>query len=255
MAINHEIKDNILCIQINRPEKRNMLDEEHLNELTRLIASARGESSVRCVFLSGLEGVFCAGEELSEELATAGAGEDSPAQKFMYQLTHLDRPIVACVQGPAVGLGAALLYYCDLVYTSTRGLFSFPYTALGLTPRYGVTLMMLRGGGLHQAAAKLLCSEPINPQEAKSLKLVTDIYEPDEVYAQAWARAERLTKLPQSAVLATLHLLENARNLRLEETYQAEERQFLIASMNPEAQEACKAFMEGRMPDFSKKKA
>lgn len=253
MAINHEIIDNILSIQINRPEKRNMLDEEHLDELTRLLASARGESGVRCVYLRGIDGVFCAGEELSEELATASQGEDSPVQRFMYQLTHLDRPIVACVEGPAVGLGAAMLYYCDLVYTSPRGLFSFPYTALGLTPRFGVTLLMLRNCGLHKAAEKLLCSEPITAEEAKEMQLVTNIYPADEVHAQAWARAERLVKLPQSAVMGTLQLLESARNLRLDETRNAEERLFAITSLSPDAREACKAFMEGRAPSFAKK--
>lgn len=250
MPIISEKTAGILRLEISRPEKRNTLDSVMLAEFAEAIESASTSDDVRAVFIHAQQGLFCAGGDLNEQLTAPSADESSPTGRFIAALQACTKPIVACVQGPAVGLAVTILYYCDLVYASPNALFSLPFTALGLTPRFGVTHLAMQNAGYHKIAEKLLLSEPITAPEAVQMQLVTGLCEDAQVYAQSWARAQRLAQLPAPAVQGTKHLLRLARNEGLKVIKDAEAQSFEAAAASPEAKEACSAFLEGRTPSF-----
>lgn len=250
MPVLHTFSDHILTLEIARPEKRNTLDATMLESFTDLLVKATNDDDVRVVFIHAQPGIFCAGGDLTEQLANPSADPDTPTGRFIDALSHCSKPIVACVEGPAVGLGVTMLYYCDLVYAGTHALFSLPFTALGLTPRYGVSILSLLNAGYHKAAEKILLSEPITAPEALEMRLVSGVFEDEAVRQQALARVERLSKMSPEAVQGAKALLREAWSRRLNDLCRSETAVFSKVSASSNAKEACAAFMEGRMPKF-----
>lgn len=200
MPILTTFHDNVLQLEISRPEKRNTLDKTMLESLTEAFTRADADETVRAVFLHAQPGIFCAGGDLKKQLTDLSADNTTPTGRFIEALKNCRKPVVACVAGPAVGLGVTMLYYCDLVYASASSLFSLPFTALGLTPRYGASLLALLNAGYHKAAEKILLSEPISANEALAMRLVSAVYADEDVFAQADARVRRLALMSPAAV-------------------------------------------------------
>lgn len=248
MSILHSFEEHILTVEIARAQKRNTLDAAMLESLTELLRHAHNDTDVRVVFLHAQPHLFCAGGDLSEQLSAPSCAPEAPATRMIEALAACSKPIVACVEGPAVGLAVTMLCYCDLVYASTHSLFSLPFTALGLTPRYGASLLTLLQAGYHKAAEKLLLSEPITAQEALQMGLVSSVFDDDAVRAQALARVQRLAKMSPVAIQETKALLRAADAERLAATRALEARTFAQVSTSDAAKEACAAFLEGRMP-------
>ena len=245
MPILHTLADSILDIEISRPEKRNTLDRDMLETLAELFLAADKDAAVRAVFLHAQPGIFSAGEDIDK-------GDDEAAERMLRALEGCSKPVVACVEGPAVGLAVAMLYACDLVYASDSALFSLPFTALGLTPRYGVTLLVAQNAGIRKAAQKLLLSEPISATEAFAMNLVNGVFPAEDVRKQAAGRAIRLAGLSPVAVQQTKSVLRAVLAERLEEVRQSEEAAYGKAAASSYAREAKEAFLQGRKPDFSK---
>lgn len=250
MPILTTFHDNVLQLEISRPEKRNTLDKTMLESLTEAFTRADADETVLAVFLHAQPGIFCAGGDLKEQLTDLSADSTTPTGRFIEALKNCRKPVVACVAGPAVGLGVTMLYYCDLVYASASSLFSLPFTALGLTPRYGASLLALLNAGYHKAAEKILLSEPISANEALAMRLVSAVYADEDVFAQADARVRRLALMSPAAVQGAKKLLQSAWSTRLADITHKEAGLFAVTSKTPEAQEACAAFLEGRMPSF-----
>ena len=150
----------------------------------------------------------------------------------------MTKPLMACVEGPCVGFGTTILYYCDLVYAGTSSLFSLPFTALGLPPRFGVSYLAVAAAGLHKAAEKILLSEPITAQEALQMGMISAVFEDNVVRAQTLARAQRLAKLSPVAVRSSKELLRLAMNKHIEAVREREAIAFETAAATPAAKEA-----------------
>lgn len=250
MPLNKILENRVLSVEISRPEKRNTLDVATLEEFTAILQKAQADEAVRCVLITAQPGIFCAGGDLTEQLTNPSASAESPAGRFIAQLEAMTKPLVACVEGPCVGFGTTILYYCDLVYAGKSSLFSLPYTALGLTPRFGVSSLAVAAAGLHKAAEKILLSEPITAAEALQMGIVSNLFDDDVVRAQSLARAQRLAKLSPAAVQASKKLLRAALTESMTAVREREAAAFEAAAATPAAKEACAAFLEGRKPNF-----
>lgn len=250
MPIIHSINEHILTIEISRPEKRNTLDDEMLESFTELLIKATNDEDVRAVLIHAQPGIFCAGGDLAQQLKAPSADPDTPTGRFIDSLSNCSKPVLAAVEGPAVGLAVTMLYYCDLVYAGERALFSLPFTALGLTPRYGASLLTLLNAGYHKAAEKILLSEPISAKEALDMRLVSGVFPDDMVRAQTLARAQRIAKMSPQAVQSAKALLREAWSQRLAALTASESRTFAQTSVSEQAKQACAAFLEGRVPSF-----
>ena len=244
MPILHQVlDDNVLRLEISRPEARNTLNAAMLDELTAHIVKGDAADDIHAILIHAQPGIFCAGGDLKEQLTHLSADADTPAGRLIEALKNCRKP---------VGFGVTLLYYCDLVYASSSSLFALPFTALGLTPRFGVSLLALQNAGYHKAAEKILLSEPISATEALQMGIVSAVYADEEVFPQADARVKRLAAMPAFAVQNAKKLLRSAWSRRLADITAEEQAVFAEAAATPAAQEACSAFLEGRMPNFKK---
>ncbi len=246
-----ETTDGVRSIAISRPASRNSLSSETLEELTAALRAADESSDVRAVLLQGLPQIFSSGLDLEESLA--GKPELFENARAMIEAADsMKKPLIAAVSGPAVGLAVTLLLCCDLVYCSEHALFSMPFTALGEVPSFGLTERLLAECGRHAAAEKLLLSEPITAEQARTLNIVNRVFEEEALLREATARAVRITRLPPLAVIRTKALLKAAARKQAQEQAALEAELCALQNQETESREAHQAFMEGRRPDFSR---
>lgn len=244
------VQNGVCHISISRPSKRNTIDASSCLSWVQLFAQAQKDENVHCVVLSGENGIFCAGADLNEMLHRTDEIQQA-YQSLVEAMIAFDKPVLAAVQGPAVGLGVAILCYSDMVYCGEKSLFSVPFTALGLSPEFGLTYCLCEKAGSKKAMEKLLLSEPISAQEALQMGIVTSVFKDEDVLKETLARAARLTKLPLGSLRGTKVLLRHHQGQAIREAMKAEEAILLERLQSDEAREACSAFEEGRKPDFS----
>lgn len=244
------VQNSICHIAITRPAKRNTVDAATCLSWVKVFAEAQKDDEVRCVVLSGEDNIFCAGADFNETLHRSAEIQQA-YDSLIEAMIAFDKPILAAVQGPAVGLGVAILCFSDMVYCGEKSLFSLPFTALGLTPEYALTYSLCEKGGFKKAMEKLLLSEPITSTEALHMGFVTAVFKDDEVLNETMARAARLTKLPPGSLRATKALLRKHQGPAIRQALDAERKVMLARLESDEAREACRAFEEGRKPDFS----
>src|SRR5262249_42198537 len=152
--ISISVKDRILTICMQRPEKKNALTREMYLGMNEGLKQADADANVRVVLITGTEGCFTAGNDLVD-FANAKPGEKSPAILYLQTLAATNKPVVAAVSGVAVGIGTTMLLHCDLVYADSIARFQLPFVNLGLCPEAGSS-MILPGLVGHRRAAELL---------------------------------------------------------------------------------------------------
>ncbi len=244
--------DQGVCqIEISRLTKRNALDATTCLTFVELLLEAQKDDEVHAVVIRGHETVFCAGAELSDILNRT-EGNQAAFDAFIDALAAFDKPLLAAVQGPCLGLGVAILYCCDMVYCAESALFSMPFTALGLTPEYGLSFFATKKAGYQKAAEKLLLSEPISAIEASEMGIVTGICKSEDVVSETLNRAARLAQLPIDALRATKKLLRQSAACELNAALAREVKATEARLMSKETQEAISAFQEGRKPNFQR---
>jgi enoyl-CoA hydratase/carnithine racemase len=250
MDILTETRDRILRIAFNRPDKKNAITAEMYQALADALLAGERDAEVRAILIHGQENVFTAGNDLEDFLKNPPKGESSPVFQFLWQLSHLSKPLVAAVCGPAVGVGTTLLLHCDLVYAADNASFKMPFTQLGLCPEGASSLLLPQLAGYQRAAEKLLLGEAFSAQEAKEMGLVNQVLPVSDVRAHAEKQAAKIAALPASSIRATKRLLRDGQTAKIEQRLEAESKQFMAMLTAPEAQEAFTAFMQKRKPDF-----
>jgi enoyl-CoA hydratase/carnithine racemase len=183
-------------------------------------------------------------------MKTPPMGENAPVFQFLRALVSAEKPVVASVAGPAVGIGTTLLLHCDLVYAGDNASFSLPFTQLGLCPEAASSLLLQRVGGYQAAAEKLLLGEAFDAAEAQRMGFVNRVLPAGEVDAFAAAQAAKLAALPASSLRVTKSLMKRASHQELQTQMSEEAVHFGKMLLAPEAREAFKAFFEKRKPDF-----
>lgn len=247
-----QVQNGVCHIAITRPAKRNTLNAATCLTCVEVLAQAQKDEDVRCVVISGEGGVFCAGADLEETLHRT-ADTQKAYDALIESLIAFDKPVLSAVQGPAVGLGVAILCYSDMVYCGEKSLFSVPFTALGLSPEFGLSHCLCEKAGIKKTMEKLLLSEPISAQEALQMGIVTTVFKDEDVLKETLARAARLTKLPPGSLRATKALLRMQQGQAIRQTMELEHKILSERLDSDEAKQACLAFEEGRKPDFSAK--
>lgn len=174
---------------------------------------------------------------------------DAPPFHFLNALVQVKKPIVAAVNGLAVGVGATMLFHCDLVYAQDSARFSFPFVALGLIPEGASSLLLPRLAGHQRASEALLFGDPLSAGEAREIGLVNRVVSEQPVLDFALAQALRLSRLPAGSVLQTKALLRNTDEVLARIKREADA--FVVRTKGPAAREAFAAFLEKRKPDFS----
>ena len=237
----------VLEIHIDRPDKKNALTTAMYRAMTAALADASARADIGAVLFAGRGDAFCAGNDLKDFLAGPEGG--AAAFAFIRAIVAFDKPLVAAVQGLAVGVGTTMLFHCDLIYAAPDARFIMPFVNLGIVPEAGSSLLAPALMGHAKAAAMLMLGEPMDAQGADRAGLVTAIVPADQLLDHARARAAALMAKPPQALAVTRRLMKGDPAMltaRIEE----EARLFRESLTSPEAQEAFTAFFEKRAPVF-----
>lgn len=247
-----EKKDRILVVRLNRPERKNALTHDMYTALGDAIEQARDDDDIRCILYTGSEYCFTAGNDLGDFAAgLPGNFEDTPVGRFLFLMATSSKPIVAAINGPAVGIGTTMLMHCDLVFAGNNTRFQMPFANLGLCPEGGSSLLLPNWLGRVRAAELLMLGGAFSAEDALRMGLINRICEPAQTETAALEACARLTAQPPAAIRATRELLNRATGAALESAMLAEGRLFAERLESPEAAEAFRAFREKRKPDFS----
>jgi enoyl-CoA hydratase/carnithine racemase len=241
-----------LELAFNRPARKNALTDAMYTALGEALAEAERDATVRVVVFHGTEQAFTAGNDLSDFLEHPPRGEDAPVFRFIRAVLAGTKPLIAAVNGPAVGIGTTLLLHCDLVYAGDNARFMLPFASLGLLPEFASSYILPRLAGHHRAAEMLLLGEPFDAQRAEAAGFVNKVLAPAETLAAARAAADRICALPAKSVQLTRALLRKGDADAVVARAQEEGVHFSRMLEEPAAREAMSAFMEKRKPDFSK---
>jgi enoyl-CoA hydratase/carnithine racemase len=204
------------------------------------------------VVIQGHETIFSAGNDIGDFLNKPPSTQDSPVFRFLRGIATFEKPLIAAVAGPAVGIGTTLLFHCDLVYAGDNAAFSMPFVNLGLCPEAASSLLVPRMFGYHRAAEALLLGEPFFAEAAQEVGLVNRVLPPTEVNVYAQAQAKKLAAKPLSSLTETKRLMKDSQQSEVLAQMAAEGQSFGRMLREPAAREAFGAFVEKRKPDFSK---
>jgi enoyl-CoA hydratase/carnithine racemase len=252
VSILTEHLDAIARIQIARPERKNAINADMYAALEQAVTDAESDASVRVILLHGQPDLFTAGNDLEDFLRRPPEGPDAPVFRFMAALLGAAKPVVAAVNGVAVGIGTTMLLHCDLVYCADDSRFSMPFVNLGVCPEFACSLLLPLTAGYHHAAEKLLLGDPASAEEALQMGLVNRVLPPGEVLDYARRQCSRLAQLPPASLRETKRLLKAGWRSAIDRAMSDEIAAFSHLLGRAEAREAMNAFLERRKPDFSK---
>lgn len=247
-----EISNGVLTLTLQRPEKKNALKGAMYNALSDALNKAEADPSVRVVLFQGDGDSFTAGNDLAD-FASQARGEsavDSPAHHFIETISKVGKPVVAAVQGNAVGVGTTMLLHCDLVYLAENARLMTPFVNLALVPEAASSWLLPLRIGHARAYAMFALGEPMEASVAVACGLANAVVPQAELRKKAHDAAITLTKRPAGALKLTKKLMRD--HERIAAQISEESRLFKERLMTPEAREAFAAFAERRQPDFSK---
>ncbi|MEZ5924983.1 MAG: crotonase/enoyl-CoA hydratase family protein [Hyphomicrobiaceae bacterium] len=247
-----EDRGPIRWLRLNRADKKNAITSPMYRAMTAALDEAEAGTATAAVVIAGQPGVFSAGNDIGEFLGYAQSGALGPAVlSFLKRLVTLEKPLVAAVDGLAIGVGTTLLFHCDLVYASPGSTFRTPFLDLGLVPEAGSSLIAPRLMG-HQRAFEMLClGASFTAEKALAAGLVNEIVPADRLEARVGEVAARLASRPPDALKAARRLVRgDAAAILAQMDKEADE--FSRRLVSAEAREAFAAFLEKRPADFAK---
>lgn len=248
------IADQIQTLRLTRPAKKNALTSAMYAALREALLDGDRRDDVAAHVLLGAPGAFCAGSDIAEFLARSNGGGGAsdlsgPITDFIRMLPLIEKPLIAAVDGLAIGVGATLLLHCDLVYASPASTFRTPFLDLGLVPEAGSSLLAPLRMGHARAFELLALGETFTAERAMHAGLINAVVPAGELEAHALGAARRLTAKPPEALALCRRLLRgepHAISARIEEEVAIFGRRLASA----EAKEAFRAFLEKRPADF-----
>ena len=244
-----ERQDSVLAIVLARPERRNAITVAMYSALADAIESAAGDASVRVITISGEGPDFTAGNDLNDFLtALPRISDDIPVWRLLRALARNQVPLVAAVQGNAVGIGTTMLLHCDLVIAEESARFSLPFVDLGLVPEAASSLLLPRLAGRRRAARYLLLAEPFGARDAMDAGIVSHLVQVGELQAALGDVTARLVAKPAEALRLTQELLRRGTADELLERIALENSHFAERLQSDEVKGAIAAF-------FSRKSA
>ena len=245
-----DLTDRIMTITIARPERKNALTQAMYGKMADAINGANTDKGVRAIIITGEGDMFTAGNDLTDFASKEDRdGGTPPVTRFLHAILSAEKPLIAAVNGPAVGVGLTMLLHCDIAYAGETANLRAPFTQLGLVPEAGSSLVLPRIVGRSMANDILLAGRILTAQEALECGLVSRVLPDNELYGAAMATAQKIAASAPSAIAKTKALVNDRRN-EIAEQMQAEGKIFAAQLQSPEFREAAAAFAEKRAPVF-----
>jgi len=243
-------EDGIQTLTIDRADKKNALTQDMYAVLADSLTAAETNPAIRVSIITGTADSFTSGNDLMDFLQNPAQDDSSPVIRFLYALANIRKPLIAAVNGLAVGIGVTMLLHCDLVYASSDASFSLPFVNLALVPEAASSLLLPKMLGHQRAAELLLLGEKFSPEKAMAYGLVNEVASAGNLHSTAFAAARKLAAKAPEALRLTKGLMKGDTNAILAQM-KTEGDVFQSRLTSPEAREAMMAFMEKRAPDFS----
>ncbi len=260
----YELRDHVAWVTLNRPEKLNAVNPQMRLELFAAVDRIRADPQVRCAVITGAGRAFCTGADIYGRLFPYPVeGEEGNVldgrtsdlrwgwHRILRLLWECEKPIIAAVNGWAVGFGAHLPLYCDLVVASEQAQFMEPWARRGLPIEAAGAYILPRLMPLLKAKEKVFFAEPISAQEALALGLVNKVVPAEELIPTAQAWAARLANLPTRVLGIHKRQLQMALDSTLERSVYDEVTALVLTQLTEDAGEAMRAYREKREPVFT----
>src|ERR1700720_4009118 len=197
---------SILRVQLNRPTKRNAMTSAMYVALAGIFNEAANDENTRVVLWHGAGESFCAGNDVEDFLKNPPGPGESPQARLISALIDFEKPVVAAVQGAAIGGGTTMLTHCDFVYAGESAKFQMPFINLALVPEFGSSYSIPARVGYLRAAELILLGLPFNATRAAELGLVTRVVSDEKLLETATQTARDLAKKPPAALRACKRL-------------------------------------------------
>ena len=238
-----ERQGSVLEIRLNRPDKRNAVTNAMYEAMVEALMAFEDDDQLRVAVLEGAGADFTAGNDIADFVAP----REGPlaAASLVTLLPSITKPMVAAVQGKAIGIGATILLHCDLVYVGTDLDLRFPFVDLGVVPEAGSTLLLPRLTGRVRTAQALLLGRPLDATQAVTWGIANEAVPPDQVRVTAVEAAQALASKPPLALSATKALLRGD-TADLAERIRAELEVFDAMLLGPEFAAAAERFLNRR---------
>lgn len=245
----------LVSITLNRPGVLNALDDRMAAELLDALERAAGDPAVRAVLLTGAGRGFLAGQDLNSvaDMRTAGSFSEHLSATWnplVRRLWTLEKPVVAAVNGPAVGAGCAVALACDIVLASERAVFVTAFSKLGFIPDAGLTWLLPRLVSMPRALEIVYLGDSIDAPRALQLGLVNDVVAPEELMKRATDLASRLAEGPTAAYAAAKRVMHEGLTLSLDDAMALEGSVQDLVGATADNREGLAAFFEKRPPRF-----
>src|SRR4030088_227018 len=247
-----EHSGSVLRVELNRPTKRNAMTSSMYVKLADVFNDAAKDDSTRVVLWHGAGDSFCAGNDVEDFLKNPPGPGESPQARLMKALIDFDKPLIAAVQGAAIGGGTTMLLHCDFVYAGESAKFQMPFVNLALVPEFGSSCAVPARIGHLRAAELILLGAPFDARRAAELGLVTEVVADKDVLARATETARKLAAKPAAALQASKRLMKQPFREQIKVAMKAENEAFSVQVRSEDAKEALTAFLEKRKPDFTK---
>lgn len=211
-----EDHDHVRVLTLERPERRNAFDQEQYVTMADALTGAADDEEVRCVVVTGAGGCFSSGQDL-EEMAAIARGELHGADGFTRLLERLEtfpKPLIAAVDGAAVGIGATMLLHCDIVLVADSARLKFPFTEMGVPPEAGSSALLADAVGWQHAADLLFTARWLDAHEAAAIGLALAVVPVADVVDRAVELATSIAGNQPRAVQTAKRLLLASRGDR-----------------------------------------
>jgi enoyl-CoA hydratase/carnithine racemase len=236
----------LMRLQLTRPDKKNALTPVMYRKLAQLLREADENPQVRVVTLTGSGDSFCGGNDVTDFVPQQGTVPDaSAAMDFLASISAIKKPVIAAVNGLAVGIGVTLLLHCDLVYAADTATFAMPFVNLGIVAEAASTQILPALLGHQRACELLLFGEPIDASRALAIGLVNEMLPLAQLAARAEERAVRLAGKPLPSVLAMKALLRRPAD-PVDVRMQLEAVEFVRLLQTPETRAIIEGFLRRR---------
>ncbi|MFQ3250652.1 enoyl-CoA hydratase-related protein [Glaciecola sp.] len=242
--LNVSRENAILSIEICRPDKKNALVPQMYHDMALALESA-DSADIKAVLIKGSHGCFTAGNDIADFMSKNEDKDIKDTYRFMMSLVNCPVPVVAQVEGLAIGIGTTLLLHCDFVYCDENAKFAMPFINLGLVPEYASSYILPRISGNLKAAELLLLGETFDAEKAYECGIVSKVVSSEELPNLISQTLTKLVDKPKMALVQSKALLRNQKD-DIEKHILLELEVFAKAMVSEPAKEAFSAFLEKR---------
>ncbi len=243
--------EGIALVRLNRPEVRNALNVAMRQLLAEHFSALGADETTRCIILTGGEKVFAAGADLRDMVERTPVEMLARHSERLWQpITSCPKPVIAAVNGYALGGGCELAMLADIIVAGEGASFGQPEVRVGIMPGAGGTQRLTRAVGKFRAMRMLLTGEPVSARDALAMGLVSEVVADADVFQTAMKIATTIASLPPLAIMQIKEAVLSGQDASLETAMALERKAFQLLFSTSDQKEGMRAFLEKRKPEF-----